>query len=108
MAQEWTLEAARGLLHQWTSRKVECAIRVGGLTVDMGELEHWLLDQNPASLAEAERLLDLVAAHEAGAASDLGDLCRVGGAVRNDVHPHRSRVEVSFAPQASGPLAGRA
>lgn len=108
MAQEWTLEAARGLLHQWTSRKVECAIRVGGLTLDMGELEHWLLDQNPASLAEAERLLDLVAAHEAGAASDLGGLCRVGGAVRNDVHPHRSRVEVSFAPQASGPLAGRA
>ena len=108
MAQEWTMEAARALLHQWNNRKVENAVRVGGLTVDLGELEHWLLDQKPTSLAEAERLLDLIAAHEAGAASDLGGLCRVGGAVRNDVDPHRSRVEVSFAPCASGPMAGRA
>ena len=108
MAQEWTMEAARALLHQWNNRKVENAVRVGGLTVDLGELEHWLLDQKPTSLAEAERLLDLIAAHEAGAASDLGGLCRVGGAVRNDIDPHRSRVEVSFAPCASGPMAGRA
>ena len=108
MAQEWTMEAARALLHQWNNRKVENAVRVGGLTVDLGELEHWLLDQNPTSLADAELLLDLIAAHEAGAASDLGGLCRVGGAVRNDVDPHRSRVEVSFAPCASGPMAGRA
>ena len=108
MAQQWTMEAARALLHQWNSRKVESAVRVGGLTVYLGDLEHWLLDQKPTSLTEAERLLDLISAHESGAASDLGGLCRVGGAVRNDIDPHRSRVEVSFAPQASGPLAGRA
>ncbi len=108
MAQEWTIGAARALLRQWTSRKVDRVVRAGGLTVDLDALETWLLDQEPASLAEAERLLELIATHEAGAASDLGGLCRVGGAVRNDVDPHRSRVEVSFAPQASGPLAGRA
>ena len=108
MAQEWTMEAARALLRQWTDRKVESAVRVGGLTADLGELERWLLDQKPASLAEAERLLDLIAAHESGAAGDLGGLCRVGGAVRNHIGRNGSRVEVSFAPQASGPLAGRA
>lgn len=108
MAQQWTMEAARALLHQWNSRKVESTVRARGLMVDLGELEHWLLDQKPTCLAEAERLLDLIATHEAGAAGDLGDLCRVGGAVRNDVDRHRSRVEVSFAPRASGPLAGRA
>ena len=108
MAQEWTMEAARALLHQWNSRKIDSAVRVGGLAVALDGLETWLLDQKPTSLVEAERLLDLIAAHEAGAAGDLGGLCRVGGAVRNDVDPHRSRVEVSFAPCASGPMAGRA
>lgn len=108
MAQEWTMEAARALLHQWNSRQVESAVRVGGLSVELDGLESWLLDQKPASLAEAERLLDLIAAHEAGAAGDLGGLCQVGGAVRNDIGRNGSRVEVSFAPQASGPLAGRA
>ena len=39
---------------------------------------------------------------------DLDSLCRVGGAVRNDIGRNGSRVEISFAPQASGPLAGRA
>ncbi|MNL28073.1 hypothetical protein D3C87_1497030 [compost metagenome] len=71
-------------------------------------MEAWLLDQKPASLAEAERLLDLIAAHEAGVDGDLTGLCRVGGAVRNDLSCHRSRVDVSFAPCASGPMAGRA
>ncbi len=108
MAQEWTIGAARALLRQWTSRKVDSVVRAGGLSVDLDALETWLLDQKPASLAEAERLLELIAAHEAGAAGDLGGLCRVGGAVRNDIGRHGSRVEVSFAPQASGPLAGRA
>ena len=58
MAQEWTMEAARALLHQWNRRKVEGAVRVGGLSVDLDAVEAWLLDQKPASLAEAERLLD--------------------------------------------------
>jgi len=108
MAQEWTMEAARALLHQWNRRKVEGAVRLAGLSVDLDAVESWLLDQRPSSLAEAERLLDLIAVHETGAGDDLGGLCRVGGAVRNDIGRHGSRVEVSFAPQASGPLAGRA
>jgi hypothetical protein len=108
MAQEWTMGAARALLHQWNRKKVERVVHAGGLAVDLNGLETWLLDQKPSSLAEAERLLDLIAAHEAGAAGDLGGLCRVGGAVRNDIGRNGSRIEVSFAPQASGPLAGRA
>ena len=108
MAQEWTMETARALLRQWNSRKVESAVRAGGLAVDLDALETWLLDQKPASRAEAERLLDLIAAQESGVGGDLGGRCRVGGAVRNDIGRNGSRVEVSFAPQASGPLAGRA
>ncbi|WEK57158.1 MAG: hypothetical protein P0Y52_11485 [Candidatus Brevundimonas phytovorans] len=102
------MEAARALLHQWNRRKVDGAVRVGGLLVDLDAVETWLLGQQPASLVEAERLLDLIAAHEAGLDGDLTGLCRVGGAVRNDVSRHRSRVDVSFAPCASGPMAGRA
>ena len=71
MAQEWTMEAARALLHQWNRRKVEGAVRVGGLSVDLDAVEAWLLDQKPASLAEAERLLDLIVAHQAGVDGDL-------------------------------------
>lgn len=108
MAQEWTMQAAHALLHQWNRRKVDGAVRAGGLSVDLDAVEAWILDQKPTSLAEAERLLDLIAAHEAGADGDLTGLCRVGGAVRNDLSSHRSRVDVSFAPCASGPMAGRA
>jgi len=39
---------------------------------------------------------------------DLAALCGIGGAVRNDLGRHQSRVDVSFAPCASGPMAGRA
>ncbi|MGO4409703.1 MULTISPECIES: hypothetical protein [unclassified Brevundimonas] len=108
MAQQWTIGAARALLHQWNRRTVDAAVCVGALAADLDVLEAWLLDQKPASLAEAERLLELIAAHEMGAAGDLGVLCKVGGAVRNDIDRHRSRVELSFAPCASGPMAGRA
>ncbi|HBY42222.1 MAG TPA: hypothetical protein DEH03_00795 [Brevundimonas sp.] len=102
------MEAAQALLRQWNNRAVEASVRAGGLTVDLNAVEAWLLDQRPDSLAEAERLLDLIVSHEAGGGRGLEQLCRVGGAVRNDVTPHRSRVEHSFAPRASGPLAGRA
>ncbi|WP_292059256.1 MULTISPECIES: hypothetical protein [unclassified Brevundimonas] len=108
MAQKWSMEAAQALLRQWNNRAVEASVRAGGLTVDLNAVEAWLLDQRPDSLAEAERLLDLIVSHEAGGGRGLEQLCRVGGAVRNDVTPHRSRVEHSFAPRASGPLAGRA
>src|SRR5690606_35708707 len=53
-------------------------------------------------------LLDLIASHESGGGRGLEQLCRIGSGVRNDVDAHRSRVEHSFAPRASGPLAGRA
>ena len=108
MAQEWTMSTARALLHQWNSRRVEKAVQAGGLAVDLGGLETWLLDQKPGSLAEAERLLDLITAFDTGDGRDLDSLCKVGGAVRNDLSGHRSRVDVSFAPCASGPMAGRA
>ena len=102
------MEAARALLRQWNKRAVEASVRSGGLTADLNAVEAWLLDQRPDTLEEAERLLDLIVSHEAGGGRGLEQLCRVGGAVRNDVDPHRSRVEHSFAPRASGPLAGRA
>lgn len=108
MAQEWSMEAARTLLRQWNNRAIESSVRSGGLTADLNAVEAWLMDQQPVSLAEAERLLDLIVSHEAGGGRGLEQLCRVGGAGRNDVDLHRSRVEHSFAPQASGPLVGRA
>lgn len=108
MAGRWNMEAARDLLDRWRDDKVETAVCAGGLTVDLNAAERWLLDQQPNSLAEAERLLDLISAQEAGLGSDLETLCRVGGAVRNDLGRGDSRVEVSFDPRASGPLAGRA
>lgn len=108
MARKWSMEAARALLRQWNKRAVEASVQSGGLTADLNAIEAWLLDQRPETLEEAERLLDLIVSHEAGGGRGLEQLCRVGGAVRNDVDPHRSRVEHSFAPRASGPLAGRA
>lgn len=108
MAQEWSMEAARALLGHWNSRAIEASVRTGGLMADLNAVEAWLLDQRPTSLVEAERLLELIVSHEAGGGRGLEQLCRVGGAVRNDIDPHRSRIENSFAPQASGPLAGRA
>lgn len=102
------MEAAQALLKDWNNRTVEMSVRAGGLTADLDAVEAWLLDQRPETLAEAERLLDLIVSHQAGGGRGLEALCRVGGAVRNDVDAHRSRVEHSFAPRASGPLAGRA
>ena len=108
MAREWTLEAARVLLLRWSSKTIERAVRDGGTSVELAGLEAWLLEQQPACLAEAERLLDLITAHEAGVDGDPAALCGIGGAVRNDLGRHQSRVDVSFAPCASGPMAGRA
>ncbi len=102
------MEAARALLRQWNDKRLEASVRAAGLMVELGALEVWLLEQRPETLAEAERLLDLIASHESGGGWGLEQLCRIGGGVRNDVAPHRSRVEHSFAPRASGPLAGRA
>lgn len=108
MARKWTMEAALALLRQWNSRVVETSVRAGGLKAELNAVEAWLLDQRPDTLAEAERLLDLIISHEAGDDRGPEVLCRIGGGVRNDVDAHRSRIEQSFAPRASGPLAGRA
>lgn len=108
MAQEWSMEAARTLLKQWNNRAIEASVRSGGATADFDAVEAWLAGQQPDTLAEAERLLDLIVSHDAGGGRGLEPLCRLGGAVRNYVDLHRSRVEHSFAPQASGLLVGRA
>ncbi len=102
------MEAAQALLKDWSIRTVDVSVRAGGLTADLDAVEAWLLDQRPETLAEAERLLDLIVSYQAGGGRGLEALCRVGGAIRNDVDAHRSRIEHSFAPRASGPLAGRA
>lgn len=102
------MEAARALLRQWNDGRLEALEHEAGLTAELGEFETWLLEQNLESLAEAERLLELIVSHEGDEGRGLEPLCRIGGGVRNDIAPHRSRIEHSFAPRASGPLAGRA
>lgn len=108
MAQQWTMETACVLLRRWSRSRSESTVESPQPSMSMDGLEAWLLEQAPASLAEAERLLELISVHEAGSHGDMSALCQVGGAVRNDLQHQRSRVDVSFAPRASGPLAGRA
>ena len=108
MAQQWTMETACVLLRRWSRTRSESTLQSPQPSMSPDGLEAWLLDQAPASLVEAERLLELISVHEAGAQGDMTALCQVGGAVRNDLQHQRSRVDVSFAPCASGPLAGRA
>lgn len=108
MAQQWTMETACVLLRRWSRTRSESTLQSPHPSMSPDGLEAWLLDQAPASLVEAERLLELISVHEAGAQGDMTALCQVGGAVRNDLQHQRSRVDVSFAPCASGPLAGRA
>lgn len=108
MARSWTLEAARCLIRQWCEQRVDQAVEVDGLTARLEGLETFIIEQQPTSLAEAERLLDLISMAESPARADLEALCRVGGAVRNDIGRNGSRIEISFAPRASGPFAGRA
>ncbi len=108
MARSWTLETARCLIRHWCEQRVDRAVEANGLAARLEGLESFVMEQQPASLEEAERLLDLISVVESPARSDLESLCRVGGAVRNDIGRNGSRVEISFAPRASGPLVGRA
>lgn len=108
MAQKWDLETARSLIQNWAGAQERRLLERVSLADLLGELELFIMDQQPASLTEAERLLELIVISQQDCALDLNDLCRLGGAVRNDLGRYDSRVEHSFAPQASGPMAGRA
>ena len=108
MAQVWKVEIVRGLIQKWAACRIEDGVAREGLTVNLAALEDYILSQNPATLEEAERLLDMIGLVEAEASSDLGLLCRLNGVGRNDLGRNNSRVEVSFAPCAFGPLLGHA
>lgn len=102
MAQHWTADAARALFHRWSDRKIETA---GGLAADFDALESWLLGQHPESLDQAERLLALILELESGPTRPAEPMVSMTGSVRRqDVE----REGVSFDPQATGPVLGRA
>ena len=107
MAQAWDLEAARRVLHDWCERRVSEATQKSGLGVQFEGVEAWLLAQSPNSLAEAERVLAVMDAFEAGRTEGLDALAKGGGAHRRD-GAAQSRVSRSFAPCAYGPMGGRA
>lgn len=108
MARSWTLEIARDLIQTWTAKRVDLAVDRQGLTVKLEALESFILEQNPTSLEQAERLLDLMVLADRPAPNNYERLCRLQGFGRNDVGRRDSRVEVSFAPCAFGPFVGRA
>lgn len=107
MVQAWGLETARKVLFQWSERRVREATDQQGLAVQFGRVEAWLLAQSPNTLEEAERVLAVLEAFEAGTVSDLDFLARGGGEHRRDGGA-TSRVSTSFAPRAYGPVGGRA
>lgn len=108
MAQVWTLEVARSLIQAWSAKRVERAVDQQGLTVSLEALERFILEQKPASLEEADRLLDLMGRADSPSPFGYESLCSLQGVGRNDVGRRDSRVEVSFAPRACGPIVGRA
>lgn len=106
MAESWGLESARRVLQAWARQRVDDATRKNGLAVQFDGLEAWLLAQNPQTLEEAERVLAILEAFEAGA-EGMETLARAGGEHRRDGGT-TSRVSRSFAPRAYGPVGGRA
>lgn len=108
MAQVWSFEVARELICDWSARRVEAAVDRDGLTVSLEALERFIMEQKPGSLAEAERLLDLISVVDITSPTNMSGLCSMTGFGRNDVGRSTSRVEVSFAPCGFGPIVGRA
>lgn len=108
MAQVWKVEILRSLIQKWAASRIEDVVAREGLRARLAVLETYILSQNPASLEEAERLLDMIALVETDGYSDLGGLCRLKGVGRNDIGRDNSRVELSFAPCAFGPILGKA
>lgn len=108
MACIWTLDIARDLIRDWSARRVEAAVQQEGLAARLEALETFIMQQQPASLEEAERLLDLISMAESQSRSDVASLCGLTGVGRNDIGRGQTRVEVSFAPRAFGPIVGRA
>lgn len=106
MAGSWGLEAARNVLTAWSTRRVDEATRKDGLGVQFEGIEAWLLAQDPQTLEEAERVLAILHAFEAGE-TGMDLLARAGGEHRRD-GASTSRVSNSFAPRAYGPVGGRA
>lgn len=102
MAQHWTTDAARALFHRWSDRKIESA---GGLAADFDAVESWLLGQHPESLDQAERLLALILELESGPARPAESILSMSGSLRRQGF---EREGVSFDPQATGPVLGRA
>lgn len=107
MAQSWGLDAARMVLGEWAEKRVSEATRQYGLSVQFEGVEAWLLAQMPQTLAEAERVLEVLAAFEGGRAAELDILTKAAGEHRRD-GVATSRVSHSFAPRAYGPVGGRA
>lgn len=102
MAQHWTADAARALFHRWSDRKIE---KAGGAAADFDAVESWLLSQHPESLDQAERLLALILELEAGRAHPPESILSLSGSVRRLASEGEG---VSFDPQATGPVLGRA
>lgn len=107
MAETWGLEAARSVLREWATQRVDEATQKSGLTVQFDGVEAWLLAQEPQTLEEAERVLVVLEAHHAGRTEGLDVLMRAAGEHRRD-GAATSRVGHSFAPRAYGPVGGRA
>ena len=112
MAQSWGLESARSVLQEWAERHVSEAAKSCGLSVQFSGVEAWLLAQNPQTLGEAERILEVLEVYQADTkdaqrASDMDRLVKAAGEHRRDGCA-QSRVSHSFAPRAYGPLGGRA
>ena len=107
MAQSWGLEAARAVLHDWSRQRVDEATRENGLAVQFEGVEAWLLAQSPQCVEEAETVLAVLQAYEAGHTEGLEPLMRAAGEHRRD-GAATSRVSRSFAPRAYGPVGGNA
>lgn len=107
MAETWGLEAARSVLRAWATRRVDEATQKSGLGVQFEGVEAWLLAQDPHTLDEAERVLTVLDAFNAGRTEGMDVLMRAAGEHRRD-GAATSRVSNSFAPRAYGPVGGRA
>lgn len=79
MARSWTLEIARDLIQDWSAKRVELAVDRQGLTVELEALESFILEQKPASLEQAERLLDLITIADSPMPTGYERLCSLQG-----------------------------
>ena len=107
MVHSWGLQTARKVLRDWADAHVAQATREKGLGVQFEGIEGWLLTQSPQTLEEAEYVLEVLTAFQAGNTQSINVVLRRAGEHRRDGEA-TSRVSHSFAPRAYGPLGGRA